>query len=49
MSTPPKRKHGHERDATQLASSGSIPTQIPSSVGGDLTSTLVVIGWELVG
>ena len=26
MSTPPKRKHGHERDATQLASSGSIPT-----------------------
>ena len=28
MSTPPKRKHGHERDATQLASSGSIPTKV---------------------
>ena len=28
MSTPPKRKHGHERDATQLASSGSILTKV---------------------
>ena len=25
---PPKRKHGHERDATKLASSGSIPTKV---------------------
>ena len=28
MSTPPKRKHGHEQDANQLASSGSIPTEV---------------------
>ena len=28
MGTPPKRKHGHERDATQLASSGSIPAMV---------------------
>ena len=26
---PPKRTHGHERDATQLASSGSVPTEVP--------------------
>ena len=26
-STPPKRKHGHAQDATQLASSESIPTK----------------------
>ena len=28
MSTPPKRKHGHDRDATQLTSSGSVPTRV---------------------
>ena len=28
MSTSPKRKHGHERDAPQLASNGSILTRI---------------------
>ena len=27
MNTPPKRKHEHERDAPQLASSGLIPTE----------------------
>ena len=27
MSMPPKRKHGHERDATQLASGGLVPTK----------------------
>ena len=28
MSTPPKRKHGHDRDANQLTSSGSVPTKV---------------------
>ena len=28
MSTPPKRKHRHERDANQLAFNGSIPTKV---------------------
>ena len=29
-STPPKRNRGHERDETQLASNGSIPTKVAS-------------------
>ena len=28
MSVPPKRRHGHERDPTHLASNGSIPTKV---------------------
>ena len=28
MSKPPKRKHGRERDATQLASCGPMPTKV---------------------
>ena len=28
VSTPPKRKHGHEGDATQLTSSESVPTKV---------------------